>query len=146
MSEESQRVYLSNRVAVKMKAFDPTLPIGYPNQKFDPPENAVYARMFLLGGRGLTVAKSGEQIVNRKTGILQVSFFSPAESGTKRACLAMDELVKWFENFRGRDAEGVSYTFKVAETRHPDAAGGWHQSIVRIPYFRDEYQTLTPVS
>lgn len=146
MSEESQRVFLSNRLKVRMKAFDPTLKIGLPNLPFNPPTGEVYGRMYLLGGRSLNAGKSGEQALVRRTGILQVSFFSPAEKGTKRACEAVDEIIRSFENFRGRDAAGVDYTFKTAETRHPDMQGGWLPSIVRLPYFRDEYRDLPEVS
>lgn len=146
MSEESQRAFLSGRLISRMKAFDNTLKIAVPNLGFDPPENEVYARMYLMGGRSLNAGKSGELVLVRRTGMLQVSFFSPAESGTKRASLAIDEIVRSFENFRGRDNAGVDYTFKAAETRYPDAVAGWHQSIVRIPYFRDEYRELPPVS
>lgn len=146
MSEESQRVYLSNRLVQRMKAFDPTLKVAVPNLAFDPPEDEVYARMFILGGRSLNAGKSGEDILIRRTGILQVTFVSPAEKGTKQAALAIDEIARAFENFRGRDAAGVDYTFKTAEVRYPDAVGGKHLSIIRLPYFRDEYRALIPVS
>jgi hypothetical protein len=142
MSEESQRSFISGRLISRMKVFDPTLKIAVPNLAFDPPESEVYGRMYLMGGKSLNVAKSGEASLVRRTAMFQVTFFSPAESGTKRASEAIDEIIRIFENYRGRDPEGVQYTFKAAETRYPDQAGGWHQSLVRIPYFRDEYRAL----
>ena len=145
MSEESQRVFISKRLIARMKVFDPDLMIAIPNLPFDQPEGEVFGKMFLLGGRSTNAAKSGEKTLVRRTGILQVTFFSPAEKGTKRACEAVDEIVRVFENYRGRDDAGVEYTFKTAETRNPDTKGGWHMTIVRIPYYRDEYRDLPPM-
>lgn len=146
MSEESQRIYISKRLISRMKVFDPDLKIAIPNLPFDQPEGEVFGKMYLLGGRSINAAKSGEDILVRRTGVLQVSFFSPAEKGTKRACEAIDEIIRVFENFRGRDEAGVDYTFKTAETRQPDMKGGWHMSIVRLPYYRDEYRELPALS
>lgn len=142
MSEESQRVFLSARLLAKMKAYNSTLKIAIPNQPFNVPEGEVYGKMFILGGKSLNSGKSGEEVLVRRTGILQVTFYSPAEEGTKIATMAADAVVKAFENFRGKDAAGVDYTFKAAETRYPDAVNGWTPTIVRIPYHRDEYKAL----
>ncbi len=146
MSQESQRVFISNRLTQRMRAFDPTMKIAIPNLPFDQPEGQVFGKMYLLGGRSVNAGKSGEQVLVRYTGILQVSFFSPNEKGTKRACEAVDEIIRVFENYRGRDAAGVDYTFKTAETRQPEMKGNWHTEIVRIPYFRDEYKDLPAVT
>jgi hypothetical protein len=146
VSEESQRAFLSRRVKEVVQTITPAFPMAYPNLPFDPPKNAPYGRMFLLGGKGLAVGKDGEKIVNRKTGILQITIYTPAEKGTAIAAKVFDKIIAAFENYRGRDAENVPYTFKVSETRYPDAAGGWHQCTLRIPYFRDERQVLAAVS
>lgn len=145
MSEESQRVFLSGRLVSRMKVFDPTLKIAVPNLPFDPPENEVYARLYLMGGRSLNVGKDGDRTIIRRTAMFQVTFFSPADTGTKRASLAIDEIARIFENYRGWDSEGVPYTFKTSEARYPDLAGGWHQSLVRVPYYRDERRNLPAI-
>lgn len=146
MSEESQRVFLSSRLIARMKAYDPALKMAIPNLPFDPPTSEVYGRMFLLGGKSINAAKSGDDILVRRTGILQVTFYAPSEEGTKEASLAADTVVAAFENFRGRDAAGVEYTFKTAEVRYPDGVSGWYPVIVRLPYFRDEYKALPAIT
>ena len=146
MSEQSQRIYITKRLEARMKAFDPTLKIAIPNLPFDAPENEVYGRMHIMGGRSLNAGKSGEDILIRRTGILQVTFLSPAEKGTKRALDAVDEIARIFENHRGTDATGVQYNFKVAEIRNADLMGGWYPSIIRVPYFRDEYREMPVLS
>lgn len=145
MSEQSQRVYITERLETRMKAFDPTLKIALPNLPFDPPEGEVYGRMHIMGGRSLNAAKSGDDILIRRTGILQVTFLTPAESGTKRALAAVDEIARVFENHRGTDESGVQYNFKTAEIRNADLMGGWYPSIIRVPFSRDEYRAMPSI-
>lgn len=143
MSEESFRKYVTNRVKVKMKAFDPALKIAYPNLEFDAPENETYARVHLLGGKSFNAAKDGDKVRIRRTGIVQITILSPAESGTKKASEIADALQKAFDNHQGRAVDGTVITFKASEVRYPDGMGGWHQTIVRLPYYRDDLQEVS---
>ncbi|USM11588.1 tail completion [Citromicrobium phage vB_CbaS-RXM] len=143
MSEESQRKLLVTRVVAKAKVFDPDLKIKLPNLPFDPPTNQVYGKMFILGGRSFNAANAGEKKLVRRTGILQITILSPEEKGTSKGNKAVDMFAKAFENWKGRDDEGIQYTFKTADVRYPtEAMSGWYPHIVRIPYYRDDYTDL----
>lgn len=143
MSEESFRRYVTNRVKNVVKAFDPTFPLAYPNLPFDVPANEVYGRIYMLGGKSFNAAKDGDKLRVRRTGIVQITIFSPAKSGTKRATEMIDAIMKGLENHQGRTSSGSVVTFKAAETRYPDGQGGWHQTILRVPYYRDDLQDVT---
>jgi len=143
MSEESFRQYVTNRIKNTVKAYDPTFKMSYPNLAFDVPENEHYGRIYMLGGKSFNAAKDGEKLRVRRTGIVQITIFSPAESGTKRATELIDAIMKGLENHQGRTSSGSVVTFKAAETRYPDGQGGWHQTILRVPYYRDDLQSVS---
>jgi hypothetical protein len=142
MSEESLRIFLCSRLEAQMTAYDPAIRINYPNQPFPTPIGEVYGQMHILNGRGLNIGKSGEQIIIRKTGVMQVTFYSPEERGTSKATKAIDAIVHAFENYQARDGDGVVVTCKVCMTHFTPPAAGWFQSIVRVPFYRDEYSEI----
>jgi len=143
MSEESQRIYLTNRITKELVKTDPTFKCRMPNQSFKIPEREVYGEFFILGGKGFTVGGAGnKQIIDRYPNIIQLTVHSPESVGTTTACKIIDVVKKIFEHHRGRDAAGDTYLFRTSETRHFDPNKGFWTSILRIPFQRDELKTI----
>jgi hypothetical protein len=139
MSYESQRVYLSDKVA---KA-DLGLPVRLPNIDFVAPKNQPYAEFWIMGTKAITIGGAGEgKVMNRYVGLIQFNVFVPGNSGTKASTIAHDKFAKLFQNKKGRDAEGNNYTFKMAEVMNPQTAEGHTVQVVRVPFHRDAIEPI----
>lgn len=139
MSKESERQYIEGRMEALFKAAHPTVPIDFANSNFKEPENQVYASLRILGGKGVTVGGSnGKKVIDRYPGIVQITFWSPDETGTKQATLLVDTAARIFRHHRGRDIEGNVITFKSPEYPSSGKVNGWYPTIIKIPFYRDE--------
>lgn len=139
MSKQSQRVYIERRMETLFKSAFPDVKIGYENTDFEEPENEVYGLFYIRGGRGVPVAGSnGRKVTVRYPGYVQVTFWSPDQSGCKLATTYSDKVGDIFELHRGRDDDGNVITFKAAETPDSAKVNGWYPTIIKIPFYRDE--------
>lgn len=139
MSKVSEEKYIRRRMLAEFKLKKPNIPIGFENDNFKPPENQVYGEFYILGGKGQAIGGSnGHKVINRYPGIVQVTFYSPKETGTVEATSCVDVVAKIFEHHRGRCEEGDVITFKAAEFPKMGNRGGWDVQIVKIPFYRDE--------
>lgn len=139
MSYESQRVYLSDKVAKANLG----LPTRLPNIDFKVPKNTPYAEFWIMGTKGFTLGGAGEgKVMNRYVGLVQFNVFVPSNTGTKASSIAHDKFAKLFQNKKGRDAEGNTYTFKMAEVMNPQEVEGHTVQVVRVPFHRDAIEPI----
>lgn len=139
MSNESQRVYLSN----KMSKLALGLPVKMPNLDFDFPKNSPYAEFWIMGTKGIPISGEGtNKIKERFPGMIQLTVWVPDGKGTKASSVAIDKFIEAFEYRTGRDAAGSSYEFKGSETFTPDTKQGWSVTIARISFRRDEVKKV----
>lgn len=144
MSKDSERVYIETRMKTQFGSAKPAIKIGYPNSNFKPPENELYGELHILGGRTIVAGGSnGQQVVDRHTGIVQVTFYSPNESGAAEAGKLADIVAKIFRHSKGRTDAGDVVTFKSAEFPNTGKLAGFHATIVKIPFYRDEFVTVS---
>lgn len=144
MSKESQRVYIEGRMAREFKRLHPNVKVGYANTNFKEPKEEVYATFTILGGKGVVVGGSGgSNVTTRYPGIVQVTFWSPDETGTSAATKLAGDVQDIFEFHRGRDSEGNVITFKAAEEPNGVKINGWYPTILKIPFYRDEMRKVS---
>lgn len=143
MSKQSERAYIEGRMVALFSAAS-DVPIGYPNSNFKEPENTLFGRFTILGGKGVVVGgSSGSRVTTRYPGIVQVTFNSPDETGTVDATACIDIVKRIFELHRGRDTSGDVITFKAAEFPNSGKVAGWYPSIIKIPFYRDEIVAIS---
>ena len=144
MSKQSERTYIERRMKTLFGAAYPGVKIGYENANFKPPENQVYGELHILGGRTIVAGGSnGHNVVDRHLGIVQINFFSPNEKGVVLATQYGDKAAEVFRHSKGRDDAGDVITFKSAEFPNGGKIGGFQVTIIKIPFYRDEF---VPVS
>lgn len=127
MSFESIRSAVASRLATNWT----TTPIAYENRDFTPPTSGGWVELTVLGNTGQTrgMAGNGTNITVQDTGIIALTIYTPAGSGTAVGKGYADTLAALFEHelFSGV----ITYTATLT-TR--GVVNGWHQLSLTIPY------------
>lgn len=142
MSEEAQRVYLTN----KMKAGENQLAFGvaYPNQPFNIPKNSAYGEFHIIAGpKPIIVGGEGKGKARvRHVGMVQLTVWIPEDKGTKIGTTAGDVFEKLFQLKQGRDAAGYTYKFDLIQPYSPQVKTGWTCLVYRVPFTRDSVKPV----
>lgn len=139
MSKAAEKKYLERRMKTLFKTAYPDVKLGIKNTNFKEPEDEVYATFAIIGGKGVPIAGSGGQtLITRYPGLVQVTFWSPNETGTNTAEEMRDTVKRFFEFHRGRTDTSDVITFKAAEFPEAGKVNGWQPVILRVPFYRDE--------
>lgn len=142
MSEEAQRVYLTN----KMKAGEATLglPLAYPNQKFNMPKNAPYAEFHIVAGpKPIVIGGEGRGKARvRYVGMVQITVWIPEDAGTQVGTKAGDVMKSLFQFKKGRDTAGSTYKFGLLQSFSPQVKTGWTCMVYRVAFDRDTVERV----
>lgn len=109
-------------------------PVEYPNVSFTPPNQTAWVRLSLLPGAEYqaSMALTGGRIF-RSAGVVDVSIFVPIGTAIEDAAALADAAAAVF---RGTSFDGL--VFRAPSFILVGISGGWYQTNVSIPYYRDE--------
>jgi hypothetical protein len=108
------------------------LTVAWPNEQYNPPNNAAWFRVNVLPSGSFKAALG--QIRYRNTGLLVVDCFAP-KSGTDDDALAMaDTVASWF---RGITLTGVKL-FEAPSLTRLGNEGNFYGFSVQVPYVYDD--------
>lgn len=143
MSKEAQRVYLTNRMNASLGSFG--FPISLPNQPFNIPKNAPYGEFHILSGpKPVIISGEGRAKARlRYVGFVQLTVWTPKESGMRTAALAEEKFKKLFQLHQGRDSADSTYKFGALQDFSPQTKEGWECCVVRVPFERDSIEEVT---
>jgi hypothetical protein len=116
----------------------PDVPIQYPNQSFETPDDKTYIRLSIIHGDSIQAQLTNTRQVDRHVGILQFDVVTPLDSGTKKQNDVADYLGKIYRRSNIPTTTAGTLVFKTASNLVVGQERGADRVVVRIPFRRDE--------
>lgn len=130
MSFESERSAIEQRFATQ---WDEDEPVKYDNIDFTPPIDGSYAALEIHSNPGICISTSGSHLLERTTGLIVVTIYTPLGVGTRPGRLLADTAADIF-----RFAQFGGIQCRGAEIKRIGEHEGKFIYVVRVPYWRDE--------
>lgn len=142
MSIEDARVVIIEMFRTQFDVLNPTIPIKYPNQKFDQPSAKPWVSIVIMGGESFQANLGISNITERSVGIVQIDIMFPEDQGTKQMSELSETIGRIYS--RKQKASGLlgSIVFKTPDIEDMGIELGFYHYMIRIPFRRDQkYQT-----
>lgn len=112
--------------------------VKYENQDFTQPQNAPFAEFEIIGGDSAQASMGGESNLYRTVGVIVLSVYLTAGSGTKKGREIGDAFAALFRNKILSTTDGNTITFKVPKLNTVGAHAGRYKLVMSCSYRRDE--------
>jgi len=133
MSFADERQAIEGRLAANYSSTS----IKYENVPFNQPASSAWVSLEILSGDGGQASLGGAQAIHRYGGVIQITIYTPEDTGTDAARTIADILEPIFRQKQfSQDNSGVIHT-ATPSFYSLGVVGGWYRSVVSIPYFRD---------
>jgi len=132
MSFADERQAIEARLAANFDA----LPVKYENQRFEMPPSGGFAAVKIRPGGGRQVS-TGSRPLHRYIGDIVIDVFMPENMGTASPRTYADAIEAIFRRAQFSAGNSGTITCKTPAITDVDAADGWFQMSVTIPYQRD---------
>jgi hypothetical protein len=116
----------------------PDVPIQYPNQSFETPDDKTYIRLSIIHGDSIQAQLAATRQVDRHVGIVQFDVVTPLDVGTKKQNDVADFLGKIYRRTNIQTATAGTLVFKTPSNFVVGQERGADRVVVRIAFRRDE--------
>lgn len=116
----------------------PDVPVQYPNQAFQTPDDKTYIRLTIIHGDSIQAQLTNTRQVDRYVGILQFDVVTPLDSGTQKQNNVADFLAKVFRRTNIPTLTAGTIVFKTPSYLIVGQERGADRVVVRVPFKRDE--------
>jgi hypothetical protein len=116
----------------------PDVPIQFPNQPFETPDNKTYIKISIIHGDSDQAQLAKTREIDRHVGILQFDVITPLDSGTMKQNNVSDFLGKIYRRQSIPTLNAGTLIFRTPSHLVVGMERGADRVVVRIPFRRDE--------
>jgi hypothetical protein len=114
-------------------------PVAYENEKFSPPQNASFAKLFIKPDDAFQHEIGSTKVTFRQPGLIFVMIFTPPDKGNAAALALADTAAVIFRRQSSTFTDGrILYRAPSIKAIGITDEGYFHVNVV-IPYIRDSY-------